>query len=317
MGNKSRIQWTDHTFNPWWGCSRISEGCDHCYAAALAKRTGYDCFGDEHARRLFGDKHWRDPYAWNRAAEQGHEPAFVFCGSMCDIFERNAPFREFVRLTKVMTETPWLIWLLLTKRSDALLDFDQAIDGRWPLNVWAGVTAENRHWFLRRVSDLRQVRATRIFVSYEPALGALGDITPDLEGNDCFRGIDWLIAGCESNGTHPGRPASLDWFRDAREQCVAAVVPFFLKQAAVDGKLVKMPALDGEVWSQRPSAVVEEDLKDDDGYCIGENDACEYCGGAGYVEYLDHPDLWDEDCPNLKNHLVTCPDCEGKGVCNG
>ena len=87
MGKDSKIAWTDHTFNCWWGCVPVSPGCANCYAATLAKRTGNDCFGKDAKRRTFGPKHWTDPIVWNRAAEAAGKRASVFCGSMCDVFE--------------------------------------------------------------------------------------------------------------------------------------------------------------------------------------------------------------------------------------
>lgn len=116
MGADSKIQWTHHTFNPWWGCARVSPGCEHCYAERDAARWGTK-WGVNAERRFFGDKHWAEPLKWNRAAGKARETRRVFCASMADVFEDRedlAPHRA--RLYKLIESTPCLVWQLLTKR---------------------------------------------------------------------------------------------------------------------------------------------------------------------------------------------------------
>lgn len=117
MAKNSSIEWTDHTFNPWWGCAGVSPGCDNCYAEAWAKRVGEDIWGARKPRRFFGEKHWCEPLKWNdEAQKQGHRRR-VFCASMADVFELRSdldPWRD--RLWVLIDQTPWLDWLLLTKR---------------------------------------------------------------------------------------------------------------------------------------------------------------------------------------------------------
>ncbi|HEY2512934.1 MAG TPA: DUF5131 family protein, partial [Polyangiaceae bacterium] len=117
MVANSKIQWTDHTFNPWWGCQRVSPGCEHCYAEAFAKRTGHGVWGPTAQRRFFGEAHWKEPLKWNEAAKRSGQRARVFCASMADVFEDRwelEPHRA--RLAGLIRVTPHLDWLLLTKR---------------------------------------------------------------------------------------------------------------------------------------------------------------------------------------------------------
>ena len=117
MGKNSSIEWTDHTFNPWWGCARVSPGCNNCYAEAWARRVGENIWGAKQDRRVFGEKHWGEPLKWNAEAQEQELRRRVFCASMADVFELRSdldPWRD--RLWALIDQTPWLDWLLLTKR---------------------------------------------------------------------------------------------------------------------------------------------------------------------------------------------------------
>jgi protein gp37 len=245
MGEKTKIDWCDHTFNPVWGCVETSTGCENCFARKLAERWGYDVWGPNKERRTFGQKHWYEPDKWNRKAEEAGERHRVFCGSMCDWAEDHPTAKaERVWLADVILSTPSLDWLLLTKRIQNVerIISDEWPELSWPLpNAWLGVTAENQEMADLRIPILLQIPAATRFVSYEPALGPL-----DIEGLP----VDWVIAGCESGPKR--RDAAPSWFRDLRDECQEAGIPFFLKQMSVDGKLVKMPALDGVVYDQFP-----------------------------------------------------------------
>ena len=236
MGKDSKIAWTDHTFNPWWGCTKIGQECVFCYAEEQAHRWGFKCWGNA-PRRLFGDSHWNDPVRWNKAAEKSGKREKVFCGSMCDVFEDGVPGLDKQRtlLWKLIEATPTLDWLLLTKRPANI-----ALTGLLP-NVWLGTTVGCRSG-LRRVDELRRLPATVRFLSVEPLLEDLG--TVDLSG------INWVIVGCESGPN--ARQMQLDWVRSLRDQCVSAGVPLFFKQAWVQGKLDHDPKLDGRTWRQFP-----------------------------------------------------------------
>jgi protein gp37 len=196
------------------------------------------------------------------------KPRTVFVCSMCDLFHENVDWRIHQLVIDRMAAAKHCTFLVLTKRPETMgrcfSKLTTISSKTWPLpipNVWIGVTAENQEEADKRIPILLSIPAAKHFISYEPALGAL-KIAPEFlypmhsvsqPGNIIHRetsAIDWLITGCESG---PGaRPANIDWFRSLRDQCVAANVPFFLKQMMVDGKLVKMPLLDGQQWAQRP-----------------------------------------------------------------
>ena len=229
MGKNSKIEWTDHTFNPWWGCVKVSEGCKNCYAETMANRFG-SWWGPNAERRFFGDKHWNEPLLWNthkylecvecswrgRAIHTqgalncpecggGCVPTRqrVFCGSMCDVFEDKEGFdSERSRLGELIRETPNLDWLLLTKRpqeiSSGLSDMgfvefpnDKLYDFHIPDNVWLGTSIENQEQANKRIPELLKIPAKVRFLSMEPLLG-----TVDLERtltrkHDDFT-ADWL-----------------------------------------------------------------------------------------------------------------------------
>lgn len=124
MGKDTGITWTDSTFNPWWGCEKVSPGCTNCYAATFDKRVGGDHWGAKAGRRFFGDKHWREPEKWNRDAAKSGERHRVFCASMADVFEdRDDLVQPRIRLFHLISETPNLDWLLLTKRPENIRRF--------------------------------------------------------------------------------------------------------------------------------------------------------------------------------------------------
>jgi protein gp37 len=229
----TKIEWADYTFNPWWGCSRVSAACDYCYAEAWAKRFGV-LWGDDQERRPASDNYWREPLKWNRKAENAGVRRRVFCASMADVFE-DKPGLDVprTRLYRLILETPWLDWLLLTKRPEnirrmvpvAWLDLPHptgTAPGSWPANVWVGTTAENQRYAALRLRHLLEVPAPVRFLSYEPALGPL-DLKLWLG-----HGLDWVIAGGES-GPH-ARPLYPGWVAELRDQCERAAVPFLFKQ---------------------------------------------------------------------------------------
>ena len=221
MGAETAISWTDHTFNPWWGCERVSPGCQNCYAEAFAKRTGHPVWGKTADRRFFGDKHWAEPRRWNNLAEEAGKPALVFCSSMADVFEDRPELARWrADLWALIEATPWLIWQLLTKRPENVLDMVPAgWHGAWPRNVWVGTTAEDQARADERIPHLVRIPAPVRFLSVEPMLGPV-----ELRG----AGVEWVICGGESGPRH--RPFDLDWARSLRDQCAKGGVPFFFKQ---------------------------------------------------------------------------------------
>ena len=222
MGKNSKIEWTHHTFNPWWGCTRVSAACKHCYAESWAKRVGKKIWGPKAPRRFFGDAHWSEPLKWNREAMKGGDRARVFCASMADVFEARSdldPWRE--RLWTLIEQTPHLDWLLLTKRPERVLK-TVPWDSAWPKNVWVGTTVEDQESAEERLPHLARVPAAVRFISAEPLLSELR-IERWLGSS-----IDWVITGGES-GPH-ARPSSPSWFRNLMIQCMQADVPFHFKQ---------------------------------------------------------------------------------------
>jgi protein gp37 len=221
MGENTRIEWATHTFNPWWGCVKVSEACKHCYAEAWSKRVGQKVWGPKTDRRFFGDAHWHAPISWNRRLEGTEQRHRVFCASMADVFEDRRDLdvhRE--RLWKLIDATPNLDWLLLTKRPEVAARLDPW-GASWPGNVWLGTTVENQKRADENLPALLQIAAKVRFISAEPLLGSI-DLSRYISG------LNWVITGGESGPK--ARPASPSWFRDLHEQCMENDVPFHFKQ---------------------------------------------------------------------------------------
>ncbi|PYI91607.1 MAG: hypothetical protein DME97_13355 [Verrucomicrobia bacterium] len=279
MAQNSSIEWTDHTFNPWWGCSKVSPACLHCYAETWAKRVGQKVWGARSPRRFFGDTHWLEPIRWNAEASDSRTRRRVFCASMADVFEaRPDLFEEREKLWGLIELTPSLDWLLLTKRPHNILRFAPWRE-EWPNNVWVGTTVENQHWATIRLPQLLVVPAKRRFLSCEPLLGPL-DLDRWISKNSkTLHPIDWVIAGGESGPK--ARVMFPSWARDLRDQCQDAGIPFHFKQWGhwapaqketesatefwdeVQRKLIRMEPLgkksagrflDGKTWDQVPEA---------------------------------------------------------------
>ena len=244
MGEATKIEWCDATFNAWVGCTKVSPACDHCYAEGWAKRTGHPELWQGDRRRTTASN-WREPIKWNKRAAAEGRRLRVFCSSLADVFDNQVPEEWRADLWRLIDETPSLDWLLLTKRPQnagkmirearrAVLGgrvADEHLLWPWP-NVWLGTTVENQGEADRRIPHLLAVPAKVHFLSCEPLLGPL-DLARWLGRTAAGRFhaepiIDWIITGGESG---PGaRPAHPDWFRSLRDQCAAAGVPFFFKQ---------------------------------------------------------------------------------------
>ncbi|KAA0686610.1 DUF5131 family protein [Azospirillum brasilense] len=221
MAKNSKIEWTTHTFNPWWGCLKVSPACKHCYAESWAKRTGHDLWGVAATRRFFGDKHWAEPLKWNAEAIGAEVRPRVFCASMADVFEdRRDLDAARARLWTLIENTPNLDWLLLTKRPE-MVNALAPWNDNWPKNVWLGTTVENQRYAEERLPELAAIPASVRFISAEPLLGPL-DLTA------WTASIDWVITGGESGPK--ARPSSPTWFRDLLNQCMAADISFHFKQ---------------------------------------------------------------------------------------
>jgi protein gp37 len=228
----SNIGWTDHTFNPWIGCSKVSPGCTNCYAELQARKleaahkTG-KLWGEQANRHVTRDENWKKPLRWAQKARANKTSYLVFCASMADVFDSHptaAATRP--RLFKLIDQTRCrdpgeggLHWLLLTKRVKSIESMLPSTWGDGWAGVWLGVTIEgpDQAW---RADLLRKLPAAVRFISYEPAIGPLTGI--DLTG------IHWLVAGGESGTTR--REDNINWFRDIRDACQKAGTTFFFKQ---------------------------------------------------------------------------------------
>lgn len=234
MGESTNIPYCHHTFSPWKSCTKVSPGCDNCYAEKLSNRWGVK-FGQREPRQVMADSTWKHPHKWDLAAWKAGERRRVLCGSMCDVFDNKAPEGQRERLWRTIEETENLEWLLLSKRAQNIPKYipDQwcchnaasaasivCDEGDFPPNVWVGVSVENRKHGLPRIDILRIIPAAIRWLSIEPLLEDLGEVD--------FAGIDWVVLGGES-GTH-ARPMDIDWALSIREQCRTQGVPFYMKQ---------------------------------------------------------------------------------------
>ncbi|CAE6967556.1 phage Gp37/Gp68 family protein [Paraburkholderia domus] len=246
MSENSKIEWTDHTFNTHWGCSKIGPGCDGCYAEELARRFGYG-WGDETAKREFSEGHWQDLIRLDRKAASAGVRHRVFTNSMSDLFDKFAPAGVRERHWRYVALTPNLDHLLSTKRIGNVARMVPSAwlePGGWPANVWLGATVVNQEEADRDISKLLAIPAAKHFLSMEPLLGPVSlrwlaawpwnapstalnpaGVTNHLDG---LRRLDWVIAGGESG--RRARPMHPDWARALRDECAEAGVPFLFKQ---------------------------------------------------------------------------------------
>ena len=239
MAQKSTIEWTEATWNPVTGCTKVSPGCKHCYAERMALRlkamgqpnyaAGFDVRLQLQALEL--------PIRWKR-------PQVVFVNSMSDLFHQDVPDEFIMRVFDSMSRAYWHQFQVLTKRSTRLAKISNRLV--WRRNIWQGVSVENMD-YVWRIEDLRVSGAHTRFLSLEPLLGPL----PQLD----LAGIDWVIVGGESGPK--ARPMAKEWVLEIRDQCIAASVPFFFKQWGGVHKKKNGRLLDGRTWDQMPERVTE------------------------------------------------------------
>lgn len=221
MGANSRVGWCHHTFNGWIGCAHRSDGCRFCYAEALAKRWGWTRWGVNEERRITSKTTWKEPRRWNREAAALGERHRVFCSSLADVFDEHpGVVSARADLFELIKETPYLDWLLLTKRPENISEMLPTDWGEGYPNVWLGTTVEDDRvaW---RVEALLRILSAVYFVSYEPALGPIHDRVD-------IRGVNWLICGGESGAQ--ARPMRAEWARGARDLARETGAAFFMKQ---------------------------------------------------------------------------------------
>ncbi|RRA01868.1 phage Gp37/Gp68 family protein [Burkholderia cepacia] len=311
MSENSKIEWTDHTFNPWEGCQKVGPGCDHCYAETRNARFAGGMavnWGPGAPRRRTSPANWRKPLAWNAAhaeffAAHGRRQR-VFCASLADVFDNEVDLLWRRDLFRLIADTPNLDWLLLTKRIGNVPTMLRHIGvEQLPPNVWLGATVVNQAEADRDIPKLLAVPARVRFLSMEPLLGAVdvrfafadagviccrtcGYRTNNPSHGPCPNdgstlrsdvGVDWVIVGGESG---PGaRPMHPDWARDLRDQCAAAGVPFLFKQW---GEWTS-----GENTAERRTGIVKTADWFGGQWMFGETDLA---GDGGHID--DEPDLY-------------------------
>jgi len=232
--SESKIEWTESTWNPVTGCTKISDGCRHCYAERMALRL-----------QAMGVKNYQDgfnlrchqsalalPYSWKK-------PRMIFVNSMSDLFHQDVPLGFLQDIFDVMNKTPRHTYQILTKRADRLAQLNHHF--RWTKNIWMGVTVESND-YVGRIDCLREVNSSVRFLSIEPLLGSIPSMN--------LEGIDWVIVGGESG---PGaRPIKKEWVTDIRDQCLEWGIPFFFKQWGGVQKKKNGRLLDGITWDGMP-----------------------------------------------------------------
>jgi protein gp37 len=238
VGANSAIEWTQATWNPVTGCTKISSGCQRCYAERMALRL--QGMGQPNYARGFRltlhPRSLRLPLGWKT-------PRMIFVNSMSDLFHEDVPLDFIRKLFDVMRQADWHTYQILTKRSQRLLECDPELD--WPPHVWMGVTVESAE-YLDRINDLRRTHAAVKWLSLEPLLGPM----PNLD----LTGIHWVVVGGESGAG--ARPMLPEWVTGVRGQCLRAGVPFFFKQWGGVNKKKAGRLLEGRTWDQLPPAAV-------------------------------------------------------------
>jgi protein gp37 len=224
MAEFSKIEWTDHTFNPWIGCQKVSPGCDHCYAETMMDHRFHKVQWGPHGNRVRTSvTNWGQPFKWARDAASRGKSARVFCASLADVFDNKIDRVWRTDLFDLIRMTPELDWLLLTKRPE---NIRKMLPGDWKAgygNVWLGTTAEDQKHYDHRWPILRAIPAKVHFISYEPALGPL-----QIESESSGDHPDWIICGGES-GTG-ARYMKSKWARNLMNECQRLDVSFFMKQ---------------------------------------------------------------------------------------
>ena len=273
MGQTTKIEWSSHTFNPWYGCQKVSPACVHCYAETMSNRQLHKKkYGVQHLwgptamRRVAEDEKWEEPLDWNRVAEKRNTRAQVFCGSMCDVMEdRRDLDASRLRLYPLIEQTPFLDWMLVTKRPE---NYSKFLPQSWRSdprpNVWLMATCENQEWADKRIPELMKVPAVVYGISVEPMLGPI--VLPQTFVDLGRSG--WVIAGGESGSS--ARTTKEAWLTGLRDQCVSHGVAYFFKKwgkfySNNNNILVKLTkavkeetprvehVLDGREWNELPA----------------------------------------------------------------
>ena len=235
MATKSTIEWTESTWNPITGCTKISEGCQNCYAERMAKRL--KAMGQPNYKNGFKltlhPNTLKKPFTWK-------SPQMIFVNSMSDLFHKDVPLEFILKIFLIMKTASWHQFQVLTKRADRLAELDHILE--WPDNIWMGVSVESKK-YTNRIDLLRGTSAKLKFISFEPLIEPIKNLNLD--------GIDWVIVGGESG---PGaRPMDYDWVVGIRDICLDNNVPFFFKQWGGFHKKKAGRILDNQTWDEMPN----------------------------------------------------------------
>lgn len=230
----SKIEWTDHTFNPWIGCTKVSDGCKFCYAESLMDHRYHKVrWGLTGTRHRTNAATWLSPVHWNKQAKVAGVRQKVFCASLADVFEDRPELEEWrADLFKLIGQTPDLDWLLLTKRPEKAKEYQRTVLGgkSFPFNAWLGTSVENQEQADKRIPILLETPAVIRFLSMEPLLGPVDLGLPFASDNPymTLAHVDWVIVGGESG--QKCRPMQIEWAQDIQQQCEKSCTAFFMKQ---------------------------------------------------------------------------------------
>ena len=234
MSINTSIEWTESTWNPTTGCTKISPGCKYCYAERMAKRL--QAMGQHNYKNGFKITMHEDalklPLFWKK-------PQTIFVNSMSDLFHEDIPFEFIDKIFNIMNKAYWHRFQILTKRSKRLLELHSHL--LWGKNIWMGVSVESKE-YIHRIDDLRYTNAFIKFISFEPLLDSIDNI-------DLYK-IDWVIVGGESGPQ--SRPMNNEWVINIRDQCISAKVPFFFKQWGGINKKKNGRILENRTWDEMP-----------------------------------------------------------------
>jgi protein gp37 len=239
---QSSIEWTEMTWNPTTGCSKISAGCKFCYAEIMSKRLqamGIEKYKDNFEVRTH-EASLRIPYSWKHSK-------VVFVNSMSDLFHKDVPLEFIKKVFAVMNDNPQHVFQVLTKRAERLFEVHKQL--KWTHNIWMGVSVEN-DLVKDRIDYLRRTNARVKFLSCEPLLGPLKKLN--------LKKIDWVIVGGESGRTP--RPMDTDWVLDIQQQCENKEVPFFFKQWGGKNKKLSGRLLNGKTYDEMPEILLQESV---------------------------------------------------------
>lgn len=237
---QSSIEWTEMSWNPTTGCTKVSQGCKFCYAEVMSKRLqamGVEKYKDNFEVRTHPDA-LKVPYTWKQSK-------VVFVNSMSDLFHQEVPLSFIKQVFEVMNDNPQHVFQVLTKRAERLLELHAEL--KWTHNIWMGVSVENEA-VVDRIDYLRQINARVKFLSLEPLLGPLNQLN--------LTNIDWVIVGGESG--HRPRPMDADWVLDIQEQCDKSKVAFFFKQWGGKNKKANGRLLNGRTYDEMPEIELQK-----------------------------------------------------------